>query len=83
MPLYEGRHNAENKIVVSAKAKESVIYGTDAVIAAIVKLIKTANGAVALDGWYGVDFQDVVTRLKAAGVEEIFFEYEHGQAPVK
>ena len=32
------------------------------------------------------DQQDItiqIDKLKAAGAEEIFFEYEHGQAPVK
>ena len=69
MPLYEGRHNVENRIKISEDAKKTVICGTDAVIADIAAAIKAADGAVALDGWYGVDFADVVCRLKAAGVE--------------
>jgi len=72
MPLYEGRHNAENRIVVSAKAKDSVIYGTDSVVSALAEHIKATTGAVALDGWYGVNFQDVIDRLQAAGVEAEF-----------
>jgi len=72
MPLYEGRHNVENRIRISEEARKTVICGTDAVIADIAAAIKAADGAVALDGWYGVDFADVVCRLKAAGVEAEF-----------
>ena len=67
MPLYEGRHNAENRIQVPAHVKDAVTCGTDAVVAFIAAEIAAANGAVALDGWYGVDFADVKQRLEAAG----------------
>ncbi len=72
MPLYEGRHNAENHIKISDAAKNTVICGTDAVIADLAAIIKDAKGAVALDGWYGVDFADVVAKLQAAGVAAKF-----------
>ena len=72
MPLYEGRHNAENRIQVPAHVKDAVTCGTDAVVAFIAAETAAANGAVALDGWYGVDFADVKQRLEAAGVAAEF-----------
>lgn len=72
MPLYEGRHNVENRIKVSENTRNAVICGTDAVITRIAAEIAAAQGAVALDGWYGVDFADVAGRLKQAGVDAEF-----------
>jgi len=68
MPLYEGRHNAENRIKVSDAAKKAVICGTEKCIAQMADVITKSKGAVALDGWYGVDFNSVVVALKEAGV---------------
>lgn len=64
MPLYEGRHNAENRISISESAQNDVLCGTEACIAQIVGTIGRATGAVALDGWYGVDFSQIVAALK-------------------
>ena len=66
MPLYEGRHNVENIIKVSDEARESIICGPAKTINAISDLINSAQGAVALDGWYGVDFEAIIKELKAA-----------------
>jgi len=63
MPLYEGRHNAENYIKISEKSRESIICGTEKTIKKIEEIILRAEGAVALDGWYGVDFSTIVKRL--------------------
>ncbi len=65
MPLYEGRHNVENKIVVSEETKNSLILGTKNTIEMIAN--KIAGGEfckVALDGWYGVDFGVIIGLLK-------------------
>ena len=58
MPLYEDKHNAENKIIISEAAKNSVVCGTQPVLSAIVEKIVTLGkkANIALDGWYGVDF---------------------------
>ena len=63
MPLYEGRHNAENKIRISDQARSTILTGTDKTIETIADIIAGASGAVALDGWYGVDFDELVNRL--------------------
>lgn len=63
MPLYEGRHNVENYIQISQKSRDSVICGTEQTVQKIAEVILAAQGAVALDGWYGVDFSSVLKRL--------------------
>lgn len=64
MPLYEGRENVENKINVSAQAVDSIVVGKQDTLKAIAAQIVAAEGAVALDGWYGVDYAGVVEGLK-------------------
>ena len=59
MPLYEDKHNAENVIKVSQATKDSAVFGTDKVVKFIADKIQNAK-AVALDGWYGVDYQAIV-----------------------
>lgn len=56
MPLYEGRHNASNKIQISQDAKNSIVMGEKNCVCRMAEDILGADGAVALDGWYGVDF---------------------------
>jgi len=72
MPLYEGRHNAENKIKVSDACRNALVCGLDKTVAEIAKIIDAANGAVALDGWYGADFGRLVEILKSKGVAAEF-----------
>ena len=64
MPLYEGWHNVENVIKVSEKTKNSIVCSTQKPVYAIAELINSAKGAVALDGWYGVDFDNLTVKLK-------------------
>lgn len=64
MPLYEGRHNAENRITISDAAKNSIICTTEQTLEEMAKIIASANGAVALDGWYGVDYAACVEKLR-------------------
>ena len=82
MPLYEGRHNAENVIKISPKAKDSIIFGSVETVSALAGIIAGANGAVALDGWYGVDFEDLVKRLKEAGVKARFIPTNSVYKPI-
>lgn len=67
MPLYESRANAENRIQVSAAARDSLIFGTPAVVTAIASRIREQGlpCRVALDGWYGVNYVDLMAWLKA------------------
>ena len=66
MPLYEDKHNAENRIKVSAKALEQSWIGTDAVVEKLAAEMAAGKKHVALDGWYGVDFAAVTAKLEAA-----------------
>lgn len=59
MPLYEDKHNAENIIRVSENARASAIFGTGSVVSAIVDALAETM-TVALDGWYGVDYEAIV-----------------------
>lgn len=72
MPLYEGRHNVENTIRISTAARDSIVCGTEATIVGVKAVIESSPGAVALDGWYGVDFPAIVGALKEAGVRAEF-----------
>ncbi|MDL2206218.1 hypothetical protein LJC33_04825 [Eubacteriales bacterium OttesenSCG-928-N13] len=68
MPLYESRTNAENRIKVSPEAKQALVFGTDAVIEEIVRQIQSKKMPcrVAVDGWYGVDYGMLISRLSEA-----------------
>lgn len=72
MPLYEGRQNVENHIKVSEDTKNAIVFGPEGVFAQMAQAIGTASGAVALDGWYGVDFDAVVEGIKKAGADAEF-----------
>ena len=72
MPLYEGRHNAENVIKISEAAKNSISFTGEETVARLYDVIAAADGAVALDGWYGVDYAAVVEALKARGCNAEF-----------
>lgn len=72
MPLYEGRHNAENRIQVSEATVKAVLCDTPACIEQIANTIAKAEGAVALDGWYGVDFARIVDALRHSGTDAEF-----------
>ena len=66
MPVYESIKNADNKIVISAKSKDSVIFGWQKTIDALAE--KVANGAkvIAIDGWYGIDYEKIANALANA-----------------
>lgn len=72
MPLYEGRHNAENVICISEEAKNAISFSSEETLARLQALIDSAEGAVALDGWYGVDYLAIADSLKARGCQAEF-----------
>ena len=49
MPLYEGRHNVENRIKISEEARNSVICGTEAVIADIAAAMNAGMDSIFYD----------------------------------
>lgn len=59
MPVYESVKNADNKIVISVQNKNSVIFGWAKVIAALAEKISQGAKVIALDGWYGIDFEKI------------------------
>lgn len=64
MPLYEDKHNAENRVKVSSQTVSDSWFGTDAVAQKIDDVIMSGKNKIALDGWYGVNFEVVVNILK-------------------
>ena len=66
MPLYEDKHNAENRVKISDSALSQSWIGNQNVIGKIAELVKEGKNKIALEGWYGVDFEVVVEGLKVA-----------------
>ena len=65
MPVYESIKNADNKIVISAKNRDSVIFGWDAVVSALADKVSAGCKNVAIDGWYGIDYAKIANALAA------------------
>ena len=63
MPVYESIKNAENRIVISEKSSNSVIFGWEKVIAVLFDMVKTGERNIAIDGWYGIDFERIAKAL--------------------
>lgn len=67
MPLYEYRKNAENHLPVSDGLKSRLVPGSDAVCEHLIRTAaESGHTRLAIDGWYGVDWADLRTRLEAA-----------------
>ena len=66
MPLYEDKHNAENRVKVSESALSQSWIGNQNVVGKIAQLVKEGKSKIALDGWYGIDFEIVVNGVKTA-----------------
>jgi len=67
MPLYEGKENVLNSIKVSPNVLSKIVNGTQDTIKYIVEVTEIAfkqNKSVAFDGWYGVDFIGIATKVK-------------------
>ena len=73
MPVYESIKNADNKIVISGKNRDSVIFGWDKVVSALSDMIAAGKKTIALDGWYGIDYEKIAKAIeaKAAGKEVV------------
>ena len=65
MPVYESIKNADNKIVISAANRDSVTFGWDKVIAELAGKVTTGKN-IALDGWYGINYEKIAKALDAA-----------------
>ena len=66
MPVYESIKNADNKIVISAKNRDSVIFGWDAVVSALDDKVSAGCKNIAIDGWYGIDYAKIANALAKA-----------------
>ena len=71
MPVYESIKNADNKIKISAKNKDSVIFGWDKVISALAAKVKSGARVIALDGWYGINFEKIACAIAKEISEEV------------
>ncbi len=75
MPVYESIKNADNKIVISAKNKDSVIFGWEKVVTALADKVAAGCKNVAIDGWYGIDYAKIAdalaAKVKAQGKEVV------------
>ncbi|MEA4897593.1 MAG: hypothetical protein VB115_05030 [Christensenellaceae bacterium] len=70
MPLYEYYGNAQNKVPLTEAQSQSALIGNAAVVERIASLF-VAGASVALDGWYGVDYEAIAEAIiaKAPDVE--------------
>lgn len=70
MPLYEDRKNAENIITIPKERCDEIIKGTNPVYAGILKAVKDKSAELkrpavaAFDGWYGVDWENIIAAFK-------------------
>ena len=62
MPVYESIKNADNKIVISAANKDSVVFGWDEVLETLAAKVKAGAINVAIDGWYGINYEKIANR---------------------
>ena len=78
MPVYESIKNADNRIVISEKNKKSVVFGWDNTVDALASLIDTTEQNVAIDGWYGIDYEKIANalakKLKAKGLAVTLYD---------
>lgn len=63
MPVYESIKNADNKITISDSSKNSVIFGWKKVIDALANQVRTHSMNIAIDGWYGINFEKIAKAL--------------------
>jgi hypothetical protein len=78
MPLYEYRKNAENLVSLLPAQKANLVVGTKATCAHIIQTaLKAGKNRIAVDGWYGVNWDGLRTELTAAAkAENAEFELE-------
>lgn len=63
MPLYEYYGNAENKVTLPPELTSKAVVGTDRVVREIARVARE-KGTVAIDGWYGVNFDALQAALQ-------------------
>ncbi|MBR4059436.1 MAG: hypothetical protein IKK03_06310, partial [Lachnospiraceae bacterium] len=63
MPVYESIKNADNRIAISASNKDSVIFGWDKTVEALVSQVCAGKKNIAIDGWYGIDFKKIANAV--------------------
>ena len=63
MPVYESIKNADNRIAISAANKDSVIFGWDKAVEALVSQVCAGKKNIAIDGWYGIDFEKIANAV--------------------
>ena len=81
MPVYESIKNADNKIVISAKNRDSVTFGWDKVVDKIASLVDVAGKNIAIDGWYGIDFEKIAKAVsECAGMLPEAFPADGGKS---
>lgn len=65
MPLYEYKKNAENYIHVPNHLAGNIHYGKENFYAEMVRQICNINeGLILFDGWYGIDWNNIITTLR-------------------
>lgn len=64
MPVYESIKNADNKIVISAVNRDAVVFGWEKVVVALSDLVISGGKNIAIDGWYGIDFEKIAKAVK-------------------
>ena len=64
MPVYESIKNADNRIKISAANRDSAVFGWDKAISFLADKVKAGAKAIAIDGWYGIDFEKIAVALK-------------------
>jgi len=81
MPLYEDRRNAENVITIPKGDCDKIITGNNHVYAELINAVKEKAGALgrpvtaAFDGWYGVEWDGIISGLKQADKENVVKSY--------
>ena len=81
MPLYEDRRNAENIIAIDKNCYDGVTVANESVYAELIKSVKEKSKSLnrpvvtAFDGWYGVDWNAVISMLKQFDKDNIIETY--------
>lgn len=70
MPLYEYKKNAENRIELPEEHRKEFVAGNGAIHTAIIERARAASAEkparLAIDGWYGVNFEQMIQELTDA-----------------
>jgi len=73
MSVYESVKNADNRIVISAEKRESVVFGWDKAVDTLADLVSEGGKNLAIDGWYGIHFEKIAgaiaDKLKVRGLD--------------